>query len=240
MTERNPLRVMQNVLHDVRNSEEAKHKKVTGAGLDPALARVREFQSKRIAQTYRDFAAQPQYAPLMKFFLEDLYAARDFTQRDHDVERAHNFLSKLVPAEMLTLTTDSIELTQLSRTLDERLLEVLTHELNAPKKLTPQIYAEAYRRSDRYPDRERQIDLLVKVMGDAAQTAHLRISGPALLMVKGPAKAAGWDELFGFLERGHHAFAKVKKPEVFLEAIEERETKIMARIQRGDKNPFGD
>lgn len=238
MTERNPLKVVQSLLKEAGTNEEAKHKVVASAGLDPQLAKVREFQGQRIAQTYRDFAAQPQFAGVMRFFLEDLYAARDFTQRDHDVQRAHNFLSKVVPAEMLQLATDSIELTQLSNTLDEKLARIAFGELKLKGKVTAEGYAEAYRRSDAYAGRERQIELLVNVMGDAAKTAHMLLSGAALRMAKGPAKAAGWDEMYGFLERGHQAFAKVKQPETFLEAIEERETRIMKKIARGEKKPF--
>lgn len=238
MTERNPLKVIRNVMHEAGKSEDSKHKKVESSGLDPRMAAVREWQGKRIAQTYRDFTAQPQYADVMRFFLEDLYAARDFSQRDHDAQRAHAFLSKFVPAEMLRLMTDAIELTELSNTLDADLARILFEDLKFKGKVTPELYAEAYRRADAYAGRQRQIELLVNVMGDAAKTARMLLTGPALRMAKGPAHAAGWTEMFEFLERGHHAFGKVKKPEAFLEAIEERETKIMQGIARGDKDPF--
>lgn len=234
----NPLRVVQNVLHHAQTNEEAKHEQVESAGLSPQLARLREFQCTRIAQTYSDFTAQPQYAPVMRFFLEDLYGARDYTQRDYDAARAHNFLKKFVPAEMLKLVTDAIELTQLSHTLDEQLLRVLTTELNFHGTLTPELYAEAYRRCNNAAERERQIELLAGVMRDAATAAHFPLTGVGLRMAKGPMHAAGWQEMYAFLERGQQAFSKVKQPKKFLEAIEERETEIMERIARGVKNPF--
>src|SRR6186997_2636583 len=99
MKERNPLRIVQDVLQHTQNSEEVKHQKVASTGLDPQIARVRELQIRRIARTYRDITAQPHYAPVMKFFLEDLYAPRDFTQRNHDARRAHGFLKRFVPSE---------------------------------------------------------------------------------------------------------------------------------------------
>lgn len=234
----NPLRVVQEVLHHAQQSQEAKHERVSGTGLSPQMARLREFQCERIAQTYRDFAAQPQYAPVMQFFLEDLYGARDYTQRDYDAARVHNFLKKFVPAEMLKLVTDAIELTQLSHTLDEKLLWVLIQELDFRETLTPELYAEAYRRCDNADERERQIELLVGVMHDAATVAHFPLTGVGLRMAKGPMHAAGWHEMYAFLERGQQAFSKVKKPEKFLEAIQERETEIMDKIARGVKNPF--
>lgn len=234
----NPLRVVQNVLQQAQKNKGARHERVESAGLSPQLACLREFQARRIAQTYHDFIAQPRYAPVMKFFLEDLYAARDFTQRDHDVERAHNFLSKVVPADMLKLATDAIELTQLSHTLDEALLRVLVKQLHFQDTLTPELYAEAYRRCNNCAARRHQIELLVNVMRDAAEAARFPLSGAALRMVKGPAHATGWHEMYAFLERGHHAFRKVKDPKDFLQAIQERETKIMEQIAAASATPF--
>lgn len=238
MPEKNPLRVVQNVLSEATKSREAKHFRVTPAGLDPLLARVREFQVARISNTYRDLTAQPQYAPVMQFFQEDLYGARDYTQRDHDAERVHNFLQKFLPPEMLQLATDAIELSRLTNALDAALLRILVDELNLSDALTPELYAEAYRRSDNYLERELQIELLVIVMGDSATTSHMLLTGPALKLAKGPAHAAGWHEMFSFLERGHHAFSRVKKPQIILDAIRTRETQIMRRIQTRDPDPF--
>lgn len=238
MPEKNPLRAVQNVLNEATKSREAKHVRVTPTGLDPQMARVREFQVARIANTYRDLTAQPQYAPVMQFFLEDLYGARDFTQRDHDAERIHHFLSRFFPAEMLQLATDAIELSRLTNSLDAALLRVLVDELEFRDNLTPELYAEAYRRSNKYPERELQIELLVIVMGDSAKTSHMLLTGPALKLAQGPAHAAGWDEMFSFLERGHRAFSRVKKPQAILDAIRTRETQIMRRIQNHDPNPF--
>lgn len=234
----NPLRIVQDVLHHAQKSDETKHHRVASAGLDARIEQLREFQCQRIARTYADFAAQPQYAPALDFFLNDLYAPRDFTQRDYDAERLHNFLKKFVPAELLKLSTDSIELTQLSNALDEKMVGVLKREVDAPNVLTDALYAQAYRRCNNYSERERQIELLVCVMRDSADTAHMVLTGPALRMARGPAHAAGWHEMYDFLERGHQAFAKIKKPEKFLRAIEERETRIMERLARGDAQPF--
>lgn len=230
MTEKNPLRVVHTVLTEASKSKDAQHVKVSSTGLDPQLALVRAFQARRIAQTYSDFMAQKQYAPVMQFFLEDLYSDRDFTQRDHDAERAHNFAQKFVPANMLQLATDTIDLNRLTNALDVTLRDVLVRELNFQDNLTPELYAEAYRRSNNAAERELQIELLVLVMGDAAKTAHMLLTGPALKLAKGPAHAAGWDEMYAFLERGYHAFSHVKKPRVILDAIRTRETEFMRQL----------
>jgi hypothetical protein len=237
VTEKNPLRVVQNVLQQVRHNSDTKHREVKGTGLAPELARLREFQGARIAQTYADFAAQPQYAAVMQFFLEDLYGPRDFSQRDYDVQRLYNFLQKFVPAEMLKLGTDALELRQLSDALDQALLQALRGQ-SGESALTPALYARAYRQSDNIAARERQIELLVRVMHDSADAARLPLTGIALKMVKQPAEAAGWHELYAFLERGRQAFRQVRHPQQFIEAIAERETLIMRRILARAADPF--
>lgn len=236
--QKNPLRVVQDVLHEAQTSQDAQHRRVEGAGLSPQMAELRLFQVERIAQTYRDFAAQPQYALVMQFFQNDLYAPRDFSQRDHDAQRVHDFLKKFMPAEMLKLASDAIELTRLSYTLDEAMLRVLVEQMRWKTGVTLALYAEAYRRCNNVPLREKQIELLVTVMKDSADTARMPLTGVALKLAKGPAHAAGWHELFAFLERGNQAFAKVKHPEKFREAIEERESEIMHRIMARNPDPF--
>jgi len=235
---KNPLHVVHQVLDAAQKSKDTKHRRVESAGLSPQMAALRAFQVERIRQTYRDFAAQAHYAPVMDFFTNDLYAPRDFTQRDHDAKRVHDFLKKFVPAEMLKLATDALELTRLSNALDEALLRVLVNELEFEDELTPALYAEAYRRCHNVNARECQIELLLVVMHDSAETAHMPLTGVALKLAKGPAHTAGWHELYAFLERGHQAFARVKHPEKFLGAIEEREHEIMRRIVAEAANPF--
>ena len=234
----NPLHIVQNVLHAARHDENAKHKRVESAGLSPNMVALRAFQVARIQETYCDFAAQPQYAPVLEFFTDDLYAARDFSQRDHDAQRLHNFLQKFVPPEMLKLATDAIALTQLSYALDEALLAALLNPPDLTGDITAAVYAEAYRRCDNLDARAQQIDLLVTVMEDSADTAHMPVTGVALKLAKGPALAAGWHEMYAFLERGQQAFSKVKHPERFLEAIRVREYEIMRRIAARDPQPF--
>jgi hypothetical protein len=234
----NPLRIVRRVLKQAEQSEDAQHRPVAPAGISPGLARLREWQSARIARTYHDFAVQPMFKPALDFFLTDLYGPHDFTQRDYDAERAYRFLSKVVPAEMLTMVTETRALIYLTYALDERLLGVLETEGEADAALTTARYADAYRRCDNIGERELQIDLTVRVLRAAADTARFPLARPALRMVRGPAHKAGWHELYGFLERGHSAFSKVKKPELLLTAIQARETKIMRHILSGAADPF--
>src|SRR5512135_1874317 len=86
------------LLHDLQHSEELKHQAHAADVLHPQLAMLREWQADRLAHTYADLRADRHYGPACEFFLSDIYAARDFSQRDQDLERIHDRLSHILPA----------------------------------------------------------------------------------------------------------------------------------------------
>lgn len=226
------------LLRDLQSSDELRHQAVAPAGLDPRLALLRQWQSDRLAQTYADLLADEQYSPACRFFLSDIYAPRDFTQRDHDVERLHAWLARVLPAVMLQLLTDVVELNALTASLDQRLLRVLVDELGVTDRLTPQLYAEGYRRCDNYGERLHQLDLITKVVTQVGEGARHRMVGAAIKLVRGPAQQAGWLELYGFFERGYAAFRPMRAAKTFAATIAEREKRILDRVYAGDADPF--
>jgi hypothetical protein len=221
------------LLHDLQSSDELQHQPVAGAGLDPRLALLRQWQSDRLADTYADLLANEQFGPAGRFFLSDIYAARDFSQRDHDVERLHAWLSRKVPAVMLKLLTGVVELNALSNALDERLARVLTDELGLTDRLSAELYAAGYRRCDNYAERARQIELIADVLTQVGEGARHRMVGAAIKVVRGPAQRAGWHELLGFLERGYAAFRPMRDVKSFVATVQMRETRFLNEIYAG-------
>ncbi len=94
------------LLYDLQHDAALQQQPVAALALDPQLAMLRLWQSQRLAQTYADLLAGPRSGPALRFFLSDLYAPRDFSQRDHDVERIHAFLSRVMPPQTIQLLTD--------------------------------------------------------------------------------------------------------------------------------------
>jgi len=226
------------LLRQLQNSEEVRHQTVAPAGLDPHLALLRAWQSERLAKTYADLLADKHTRPAGQFFLSDIYGPRDFTQRDHDAERLHEILSRLVPAPMLKQLTDVIQLNRLSAALDERLMKALFDELGVTGAITPELYAEAYRHCDNEAERARQIDLIVLVLSEAGQGAHWPGVGMGLKLAGGTARKTGWVELYDFLERGYDAFKRIKDVKAFVSTVERRERRILAQIFSGESDPF--
>jgi hypothetical protein len=175
--------------------------------LDPALARLRAFQSARLAADYADLLESPRFGAAARYFLSEVYAARDFSQRDRDLARFHELLTRLLPAEMLALLADGVRLNRLSADLDATLLARLQADFGFPDPLPLAVYDAAYRACDNRAAREEQLDLLERVLTEVGEGARLPLVGAALRLAAVPARRAGWEELHGYLWRGREAFA---------------------------------
>lgn len=224
-------------LQELQQRDEARRQTVPGQGLDPALAALRAWQSRRLAQTYADLLADRRFSLACTFFLTDIYAARDFSQRDHDFERLHHLLARFLPAEMLTVLADALALNRMSNALDHQLLEALGEQL-PNLEITASEYATAYRRCDNYPERVEQIKALAFVLEQVGEGAHWPLAGVTLRLARLPAERAGWFELYDFLARGFAAFRPMKDYRKFARTIHDRELRILDRIFASDPNPF--
>ncbi len=226
------------LLRDLQANEALKHQRIAEAGLDPALALLRVWQSERLARTYADLLDDKQYRPACEFFLSDIYAARDFSQRDHDLERIHATVSHIAPPQIEQALTKLVELNRLTNQLDGRLVRVLTDQLGVTDTLTPEIYAAGYRLCDNYAERVHQIDLTTDLLTQVGGWAHLLVVGLALKIVRVPAHQAGWVDLYDFLEHGYAAFRRMRDVPKFVATVDQRERRILDQIFASQPDPF--
>lgn len=238
MTEKVSPNEFVRLLTGLEHQQEAQRVTVEGASLEPQLAMLQEWQSSRLAKTYADLLADQQYQAACQFFLSDVYAARDFSQRNQDAEHLYNILSRFLPDSMLALLADTIRINQLTSQLDHALLKVLVNELGVTDTITPEVYAQAYRQCNNYNQRREQIELLTRILWEAANGARSPVFAISLRLARGPAQRAGWGELYGFLERGYWACKPMRKVETFVKTIEQREMRLLDQIFRGDRQPF--
>lgn len=238
MGDRFGVRDATQILYQLQRAGAGQHTEVEAQDLDPQMAVLRRWQSARLARTHADLLADERYASAGRFFLSDIYAPRDFTQRDHDVERMYRFMSKFLPDRTLYSLRLVVELNDLTNELDERLLRVLVDDLGMTDSITAEQYATGYRICDNYAQRERQIDLVVDIGYSVDRLVHTRFIGTTLRLARGPAHGAGWHELQDFLERGYLAFKDMGDAEYFLETVENREKQILDQIFAGDPHPF--
>lgn len=208
--------------------------------LDASMELLRAWQSQRLERTYADFLSSPRFGPACRFFLTDIYAPRDFSQRDHDIEYLYGVMKRFLPDFLLGLVRNAIEMNALTNTLDHQLLAALVVDLDVRDTITPELYAEAYRICDNYEARKHQIELIIEVGRKVEKGTHLPLVGTALRLARGPANRYGWHELHDFLDRGFNAFKRMHGSREFLGAIQEREMRILDRIFANHPDPFGD
>jgi len=202
--------------------------------------RLRTWQADRLARTYADLLADPRYLPAARFFLEDLYGPKDFSERDDEVARILPTMTRLLPVSAVQTFALAVELDCLSEQLDADLMNAL-REGNAQNRV-PEIdesrYAAAFRKCANRAEREQQVALVGKIGVALDGLARKPLIAKAVEMMRRPAHAAGLGELHEFLERGFLAFRHMNGASEFLAIIERRERQILARLFAGDLDPF--
>ncbi|MEZ4518657.1 MAG: hypothetical protein R3C44_18170 [Chloroflexota bacterium] len=215
------------------------HQEVPPEELTPELILLRTWQSNRLEKTYADLMGSKRFRPATQFFLSDIYGPQDFSQRNYDIERFYQGVSKVLPERAVSILADAVELAQMSDQLDLDMATVLLNDLDAREAITAEQYSEAYRILDNYDKRVRQIQLVGRI-GRFRSISWSRFRLWACL-ASGPYQnpiLAGWSELQGFLERGYAAFKHMKGAETFIQTIEQREMDILNAIFAGSPDPF--
>jgi len=75
---------------------------------------VKQWQAQRLARTHRRLLGDPRYAAAARFFLDDLYGAKDFSRRDAELARLVPTMVRLLPDAALETIADAIEMDALS------------------------------------------------------------------------------------------------------------------------------
>lgn len=192
---------------------------------DPALAAgvvaLKAYQQQRFARTYADLLASPRYAAAARFFLEELYGPKDFSQRDEQFARVVPGLVRLFPKEIVETVEVLARLHALSETLDTQMAR---HLLGTP--LDRQAYARAWRATGQRQAREQQIDFTLAVGRDLDRLTRKPFLRASLHLMRGPARAAGLPALQQFLETGFDTFKAMGGAVEFLGTVGAREREL--------------
>ncbi|CAG1017765.1 hypothetical protein BURC_02453 [Burkholderiaceae bacterium] len=188
------------------------------AELSQRVVALKAYQQRRFAHTYSDLLASARYAAAARFFLDELYGPRDYSQRDAQFARVVPALVRLFPQEIVDTVATLGELHALSETLDS---------IAASMLLTPEVdavaYVHAWQATGHVDDRERQIALTLAVGESLDQLVRNPLLRHSLRMMRAPARAAGLAELQRFLESGFDTFKAMKGAREFLATVGTRE-----------------
>lgn len=204
------------------------------AAMFERLQALQRWQAARLERTYADLQGRERYRPGVEFFLHELYTDQDFLPRDVQLERASPILRRMLPPQAQESLRMALQLEVLSQELDGE----MTRSLAGAGDIDEHSYAEAYRRVGRRADRERQISYIIAAGRDLEKLVRTPLIYTLIRMARGPAHLAGFGALHDFLEDGFRAFRAMGGAGEFLDAIENRETRIMENIFAGKPDPF--
>ena len=195
---------------------------------------VKHWQSQRLRRTYPDLFAVPRYKNAGEFFLNEIYGAKDFGQRDREALRVVPKLARMLPERAVETLLLAVELDEMSEQLDARVAA------NVTMPVTDASYAAAYVLAGTPGERRAQIEHVQKIGSALERLARLPLLSGMLHLMRAPAEAAGLSHLHFFLQRGFDAFKSMGPASEFLRTISERETQLMERLFAADPAPFRD
>ncbi len=210
----------------------------TDSNLQTALTAVKAFQAKRFAGTYADLLSSSEYGAAARFFLNDLYSDKDYSQRDAQFSRIAGALQKFFPQQVVATAVALAELHGLTEELDQQMAYAWLAPATQMVEDATARYIACWRLVGRPEDRARQLQTVLTVGGDLdrlTRTTGLRLM---LRMMRGPALAAGLGSLQSFLELGFDTFAgmsgKGSRAREFLATIADREGVWIESLFTGD------
>jgi hypothetical protein len=184
---------------------------------------LKEYQQSRFRRSYADLLVSARYAAAARFFLDELYGPRDFSQRDSQFARVVPTLVRLFPREIVATVGMLARLHAISEELDSTMAQHLrATTLNAAG------YLSAWRATGRPPDREQQIVLTLAVGAELDRLTRKPLLRQTLRWMRTPAHAAGLGALQEFLELGFDTFRAMKGADDFLRRIGDNERRLAA------------
>lgn len=204
----------------------------TDERLAAALSAVKQYQSLRFQNSYRDLISSGPYQAAAGFFLDELYGVVDYSKRDTQFAKIAGAIERLLPQQAIATAVALAKLHVMTEQLDHLMARAW---MTAPVfRTTGEAYVFAWRSVGRQQERARQLQLVLELGRDLerlTQTPGLRL---LLKMMRGPAHGAGLHELQKFLETGFDTFASLAKQkagvEGFLQLIEVRESELILAL----------
>lgn len=203
------------------------------ASLLSGLSAVRQLQAMRFRGTYADLLGQGPYRRATRFFLEELYGQRDYTQRDAQFSRIAGTLQRAFPAQLVGTAVALAELHAMTEELDHAMAVAWAAQGTGPSGEVER-YIAAWQAVGQQERRHTQLDAVVSLGRELQRVTELPGLRFMLRMMRAPAAAAGMSELQTFLEAGFDTFAGMARApggaSAFLGTLEQRERALIVQL----------
>ncbi len=203
---------------------------------DPGYFYLKDFQSRRLRETYKDFVDKPGHQAATFFFFNRLYSTEDTSERDAAFKKIYATAKRFLGGEVVNSMAGLIELQEITLAMDQTLLRILADRTPGFDEI---VYEEAYAQSDNYQLRLRQIELLDLTIRLVFKISHRFGIKLVLTSLRSASILIGDTRMVDFLMDGYKAFAHLKDIEPLATAVVTRETARLDRIYgRNDQSPW--
>lgn len=200
------------------------------------LQRFQDWQRQRLTATHHALLDDPLTAPGVMFLLDDVYGGRDLLPVAREIRRALPKAMKLLPERIMATSASALEAAIITQELDEAAVTLLGERLDTP--LDEHAYIGAYRALGHRQQRHRQLQLVMDLGQHLDRHVRSRMIRTTFRLVRKPAHAAGFANLYDFMERSFRAMKPVPSVARLLGVVVARETVIMERLFAGHPAPF--
>ena len=205
--------------------------------LATGIATVKRFQAARFNRTYADVLSAGPYKGAARFFVDELYSGRDYTQRDAQFSRIAGALQTFFPKHVVATAVALAQLHALTEEIDQEMGRVWIGG-GASSTDETQRYMQVWCAVGRHEDRARQLANVLEVGQELDRLTRLPGLRLTLRMMRRPAQAAGLSSLQGFLENGFDTFGAMRGKGTdardFLALIQTRESALIEALFSGD------
>ncbi len=208
--------------------------------LATGIATVKRFQAARFNRTYADVLTAGPYKGAARFFVDELYSGRDYTQRDAQFSRIAGALQTFFPKNVVATAVALAQLHALTEEIDHEMGRAWIASDGANTADETQRYMLVWCAVGRHEDRARQLANVLEVGRELDRLTRLPGLRLTLRMMRRPAQAAGLSSLQSFLETGFDTFAAMSGRGTgardFLALIQTRESALIEALFSGDLN----
>lgn len=200
------------------------------------LTMLQGFQRDRLLDTHQHLLESPATAPAAQFLIDDVYGGRDLKPVAIDIRRALAKAMSLLPQKVMNTSATVLEAAILTQELDEAMTEVLGDHLDQP--LRDDLWCSAYRALGREDLRALQLSLIEEIGPHVDRYVRSRMIQATFRLVRRPAHAAGFGNLYDFLDLGFGVMKGIPSCAVLLRDVAQTEQKIMQRVLDQHPLPF--